>query len=104
MEVLKDALHPPSMDQEHQWCLIITTKMGRGRARIEFNPWFSKAEIPKELSLMNSYQFATQVNAQNATSGQPPAFDPAQLAKFQSGPTTDGRKPFSKNHGYRIMI
>jgi TonB-dependent starch-binding outer membrane protein SusC len=109
MEVLKDASATAIYgSRASNGVVIITTKIGReGPARIDFNPWFSKAEIPKKLSLMNAYQFGNQVNAQNATSGQPPAFDPTQLAALQAGPTTDWQnavqqKPWIQNYDLSV--
>jgi TonB-linked SusC/RagA family outer membrane protein len=109
MEVLKDASATAIYgSRASNGVVIITTKVGKeGKARIDFNPWFSKAEIPKTLSMMNAYQFANQVNAQNATSNQPPAFDATQLAALKTGPTTDWQnavrqKPWIQNYDLSV--
>src|SRR5450432_1318343 len=109
MEVLKDASATAIYgSRASNGVVIITTKTGKeGEARIDFNPWFSKAEIPKEMSLMNQYNFANQTNAQFALNGQPPAFDAADLAKFQQSPGTDWQhalqqKPWIQNYDLSV--
>src|SRR5258708_3531784 len=106
LEILKDASATAIYGSRgSNGVVIITTKSGKaGKARIEFDPWFSKAEIPKTLSLMNAYQFAIATNAYNAELGQSPSFSPAQLSAFQAKPVvTDWqkavtRKPWIQNY------
>lgn len=94
IEVLKDASATAIYGSRGSTgVVIITTKLGKeGKARIDINPWVKKEMVPKELSLMNAYQFATATNAQYATTGQPAAFSAAQLQSFQSNPGTNWQK------------
>jgi TonB-dependent starch-binding outer membrane protein SusC len=88
LEILKDASATAIYGSRgSNGVVIITTKTGKnGKARIDFNPWFSKAEIPKKLSLMNAYQFAVATNAYNTSLGQSQSFSPAQVSAFQANP------------------
>ncbi|HEY4334705.1 MAG TPA: TonB-dependent receptor [Puia sp.] len=106
LEILKDASATAIYGSRgSNGVVIITTKMGKiGKARIDFDPWFSKAEIPKKLSLMNAYQFAVATNAYNAVLGQSPSFSPGQVSAFQANPAgTDWQnavtqKPWIQNY------
>ena len=105
LEILKDASATAIYGSRgSNGVVIITTKTGKvGKARIDFDPWFSKAMLPKKLDLMNSYQFATAVNTQFTSVGQSAAFSPAQLTAFKSNPGTDWQdavtqKPWIQNY------
>ncbi len=106
LEILKDASATAIYGSRgSNGVVIITTKTGKiGKARIDFDPWFSKAEIPKKLSLMNAYQFAVATNAYNAELGQSPSFSAAQVSAFQANPAgTDWQnavtqKPWIQNY------
>ncbi|HVU55318.1 MAG TPA: TonB-dependent receptor [Puia sp.] len=106
LEILKDASATAIYGSRgSNGVVLITTKTGKeGKARINFNPWFSKAELPKKLKLMNAYQFATAVNAQNASLGSGAAFTPDQLADLKASPNvTDWQdavtqKPWIQNY------
>lgn len=105
LEILKDASATAIYGSRgSNGVVLITTKTGKeGKTRIDFNPWFSKASIPKKLHLMNAYDFARTVNAQFATTGQPPAFSDEQLQQFKTNGGTDWqdailRKPWIQNY------
>lgn len=106
LEILKDASATAIYGSRgSNGVVIITTKTGRpGKARIDFDPWFSKSAIPKKLSLMNAYQFAIATNAYNAELGQTASFSPAQVSAFQANPVvTDwqnavSQKPWTQNY------
>ena len=109
IEILKDASATAIYGSRgSNGVVIITTKSGKaGKTRIDFNPWFSKAEISKNLKLMNAYQFATALNAQNAATSTSPAFSDAQLAAFKQNPGTNWQdaieqKPWIQN--YQLSI
>jgi len=91
MEILKDASATAIYGSRgSNGVVIITTKTGKaGKARVDINPWFSKAQIPKKLNLMDAYDFASALNAQNAATGTSPAFSDAQLQSFKQNPGTD---------------
>jgi TonB-dependent SusC/RagA subfamily outer membrane receptor len=76
LEILKDASATAMYGSRGSNAVVlITTKSGKeGKARVDFNPWFSMAEIPKELKLMNAYDFANTTNAQFDIRGQAPGF------------------------------
>src|SRR5882762_692593 len=88
LEILKDASATAIYGSRgSNGVVIITTKTGKeGKARIDFNPWFSKAELPKKLKLMNAYEFGSAANAQYAVRGQAPAFTQPQLDALKSNP------------------
>ncbi len=94
MEILKDASAGAIYgSRASNGVVIITTKSGReGAARINVNAWFQKAEIAKDLDLMDAYDFANTVNIQNAAVGLPPGFTSAQLDGFKTNPGTDWQK------------
>lgn len=94
IEILKDASATAIYGSRgSNGVVIITTKTGKvGKLQVDFGTWFSKAMIPKELPLMNAYDFARAVNAQYATTGQPPGFTQAQLDAFKNNPGTDWQK------------
>ncbi len=109
IEILKDASATAIYGSRgSNGVVIITTKSGKsGKTRIDINPWFSKAEIPKKLHLMNAYQFATALNAQNAATGTSQAFTQEQLDAFKTNPGTDWQdaieeKPWIQN--YQINV
>jgi TonB-linked SusC/RagA family outer membrane protein len=106
LEILKDASATAIYGSRgSNGVVLITTKAGKeGKARVDFNPWFSKAQIPKKLHLMNAYQFAVATNAQNASLGSGPAFSQSQLDDFKANPNvTDWQdavtqKPWIQNY------
>ncbi len=94
LEILKDASAGAIYgSRASNGVVIITTKSGHeGAARINVNAWFQKAEIAKDLDLMDAYDFANTVNIQNAAVGLPPGFTSAQLDGFKTNPGTDWQK------------
>lgn len=94
LEILKDASATAIYGSRGaNGVVLITTKTGKiGKPVININTWVSKASVPKELDLMNAYDFARTVNAQFATTGNPPAFSDAALDNLKSNPGTDWQK------------
>lgn len=109
LEILKDASATAIYGSRgSNGVVIITTKTGEeGKTKVEFSTWFSKAEVPKELPLMNAYDFATALNAQYGTRGQPPGFDQGKLDAFKTNPGTDWQralqqKPWIQNYDLSV--
>ncbi|MES1249265.1 MAG: SusC/RagA family TonB-linked outer membrane protein, partial [Chitinophaga rupis] len=110
LEILKDASATAIYGSRgSNGVVLITTKKGKvGKSRIDFDPWFSKAMMPKKLDLMNAYEFATAANAQAVAAGnssQP--FSAAQLTSFKSNPGTDWQdavtqKPWIQNYALSV--
>ncbi|MDP9042278.1 MAG: SusC/RagA family TonB-linked outer membrane protein, partial [Bacteroidota bacterium] len=105
LEILKDASASAIYGSRgSNGVVLITTKTGHeGTAKINLDAWFQKAEVAKELALMNAYDFARTVNVQNAAVSLPPAFTQAQLDAFKTNPGTDWQKavqqkPFVQNY------
>jgi TonB-dependent starch-binding outer membrane protein SusC len=105
LEVLKDASASAIYGSRgSNGVVLITTKSGHeGSPHINLEAWFQKAEVPKELDLMNAYDFANTVNIQNSVTGIPPAFSQAQLDGFKTNKGTDWqrelqRKPLIQNY------
>ena len=105
IEILKDASSTAIYGSRgSNGVVLVTTKMGKeGKPRIDFNPWFSKAEIPRKLKLMNAYDFASMVNARDADLGNGLSFSQSQLDGFKNNPGTDWQdeirvKPWIKNY------
>lgn len=94
LEILKDASSTAIYGSRgSNGVVLITTKSGReGKAKVDFGTWFSKAEVPKELGLMNAYDFARTVNTQFTLSGNPPAFSDARLAELKASGGTNWQK------------
>jgi len=94
LEILKDASATAIYGSRGaNGVVLITTKTGKtGKPVVNISTWFSKASVPKELDLMNAYDFARTVNAQFATTGNPAAFTDADLANFKNNPGTDWQK------------
>lgn len=110
LEILKDAAATAIYGSRgSNGVVMVTTKSGKeGKARIDFNFWEQKAEVPKELSLMNAYQFAQAVNTQYETN--PPyavTFTPAQLDSIKAGPSTNWQKALQQKpwvNDYNLVI
>lgn len=105
MEILKDASATAIYGSRgSNGVVLITTKTGKvGKTRVDFSTWFSKASISKQLNLMNAYDFARTVNTQFQLSGNPPAFNDAQLQDLKARGGTDWQKelqqsPWIKNY------
>jgi TonB-linked SusC/RagA family outer membrane protein len=105
LEVLKDASASAIYGSRgSNGVVLITTKSGHeGLPRIGLDAWFQKAEVAKELDLMDAYDFANTVNIQNAVTGIPPAFTQAQLDGYKTNKGTDWQKalqvkPFIQNY------
>ena len=106
IEILKDASATAIYGSRgSNGVVLITTKAGKeGKATIGFSTWQQKAEIPKELKLMNAYQFATVVNLQNSMLGQGAAFSQTYLDSLQQHPagtdwqTALQQKPWIQNY------
>jgi TonB-dependent starch-binding outer membrane protein SusC len=94
MDVLKDASATAIYgSRASNGVVIITTRSGHeGTARINVSAWFQKAEVPKDLDLMDAYDFANTVNIQNLAVTLPPAFSQAQLDAFKTNPGTNWQK------------
>jgi len=110
LEILKDASATAIYGSRgSNGVVLITTKSGKaGKARVDFDPWFSKAMMPKNLDLMNAYEFATAANAQAVAAGnssQP--FSGTQLAAFKTNPGTNWQdavthKPWIQNYALSV--
>jgi TonB-linked SusC/RagA family outer membrane protein len=105
MEILKDAAATAIYGSRgSNGVVLITTKTGKkGKARLDVGSWFTKAQVPKNLDLMNAYEFAGAVNSQYAAAGQSPAFSQQQLDAFKSNPGTNWQealeqKPVIQNY------
>jgi len=107
LEILKDASATAIYGSRgSNGVVIITTKTGKtGETKINFGTWFSKASIPKQLNIMNAYQFATTVNTQYALTdpSSTDKFTNAQLENFRVNGGTNWQKelqvkPWIKNY------
>jgi len=94
VEVLKDAAATAIYGSRgSNGVILITTKTGQsGKTQINFSTWIQKAEIPKELDLMDAYDFARSVNAQNAAVGTAEPFTQAQLDAYKTNGGTDWQR------------
>lgn len=109
LEILKDASSTAIYGSRGaNGVVLITTKSGvPGKAVINFSTWFSKASVPKQLDLMDAYDFAVAANAQYATTGNPPAFSDADLQRFKTNKGTNWQKevqqkPWIKNYNLDV--
>jgi TonB-dependent starch-binding outer membrane protein SusC len=106
IEILKDASATAIYgSRASNGVVLITTKKGRtGKARINFSTWIQNNQMPKELKLMNAYQFAKTVNLQDSMNGSGAAFTKAYLDSLQANPAgTDWQrslqvKPWVQNY------
>lgn len=106
IQVLKDASATAIYgSRASNGVVLITTKKGhQGKARISFNTWFQNSQIPKELSLMNAYQFAKMVNLQDSMGGSGQSFNQTYLDSLQQHPGGSDwqrslqRKPWTQNY------
>ncbi|MHA4809665.1 SusC/RagA family TonB-linked outer membrane protein [Flavitalea flava] len=107
LEILKDASATAIYGSRgSNGVVLITTKSGKaGKAKVDLNPWFSKAEMPKKLNLMNPYEFGLGVNLQTeqAHRGQTPPFSDADLTTLKTTRGTDwqdavAQKPWIQNY------
>jgi TonB-linked SusC/RagA family outer membrane protein len=106
MEILKDASATAIYgSRASNGVVLITTKKGRtGKARINFSTWIQKDEIPKELKLLNAFQFAQTVNLQDSMNGSGASFTPEYIDSLQLHPAgTDWQravqqKPWVQNY------
>jgi TonB-linked SusC/RagA family outer membrane protein len=105
LEVLKDASATAIYGSRGaNGVVLITTKTGHeGAPKVNLDAWFQKAEVAKQLDLMNAYDFANTLNIQNAATSLPPAFTQDQLNGFKTNPGTDWQKalqqkPFVQNY------
>ncbi|MVM28558.1 SusC/RagA family TonB-linked outer membrane protein [Spirosoma sp. HMF4905] len=91
LEILKDASSTAIYGSRgSNGVVLITTKSGQeGKAKVNFSTWFSRASVPKKLSLMNAYDFARTVNTQFASTGNPPAFSDDRLQTLKANGGTD---------------
>lgn len=89
IEVLRDAAATGIYgSRASNGVVLITTKSGKaGKTRINFGTWVRHDQMPKELDLMNAYDFARSVNAQFIAQGSTAAFSEAELKAFQSNNT-----------------
>ncbi len=107
LEILKDAASTAIYgSRASNGVVLITTKSGQtGKPKIGFSAWTRNDRIPRELSLMDPYNFALAVNNQNVSTGGAAAFSDQQLADLKSGAVkgTDWqkalqRKPWVQNY------
>ncbi|HMH31702.1 MAG TPA: TonB-dependent receptor [Puia sp.] len=105
LEILKDASATAIYGSRGaNGVVLITTKTGHeGSPKINVDAWFQKAEVAKELDLMNAYDFANTVNIQNAATNLPAAFTQDQLNGFKTNGGTNWQKalqqkPFIQNY------
>jgi TonB-linked SusC/RagA family outer membrane protein len=91
LEILKDASATAIYGSRgSNGVVLITTKSGQeGKAKVNFSTWFSRASMPKKLSLMNAYDFARTVNTQFSSTGNPPAFSDDRLQTLRANGGTD---------------
>ena len=91
LEILKDASATAIYGSRgSNGVVLITTKSGQeGKTKVNFSTWFSRASMPKKLSLMNAYDFARTVNTQFASTGNAPAFSADRLQALQASGGTD---------------
>jgi len=110
MEILKDASATAIYgSMASNGVVLVTTKSGTsGNLKVDVNVWTSFASIPKYLSLMNAYDFAKTVNAQNIAVKQTPSFSADQLKAIQNaGPGTDWQKEVTQTptiQNYQITL
>jgi TonB-dependent starch-binding outer membrane protein SusC len=93
IEVLKDASSTAIYGSRgSNGVVMVTTKRGaEGKLRVDFNAWGSAASMPRYLSLMNAYDFATVKNEIS-----PNTFSSTQLADFKTNPGTDWQKAITR--------
>ncbi|SFB90288.1 TonB-dependent receptor [Spirosoma endophyticum] len=91
LEILKDASATAIYGSRgSNGVVLITTKSGQeGKAKVNFSTWFSRASMPKKLSLLNAYDFARTVNTQFASTGNAPAFSDDRLQALKASGGTD---------------
>ncbi|GAB4022826.1 TonB-dependent receptor [Spirosoma koreense] len=94
LEILKDASATAIYGSRgSNGVVLITTRSGQeGKAKVNFSTWFSKASIPKELPLMNAYDFARTVNTQFTSTGNPAAFSDDRLQALKASGGTDWQR------------
>jgi len=94
LEILKDASATAIYGSRgSNGVVLITTKSGQeGKAKVNFSTWFSRASVPRELSLMNAYDFARTVNTQFASTGNAPAFSDDRLQALKASGGTDWQR------------
>jgi TonB-dependent SusC/RagA subfamily outer membrane receptor len=93
MEILKDASSTAIYGSRgSNGVVMITTKRGsEGKLKVDFSAWGSAASMPRYLSLMNAFDFATVKNEI-----APGTFSAAQLTDFQTNPGTDWQKAVTR--------
>ena len=109
LEILKDASATAIYGSRgSNGVVLITTKSGKeGKTRVDVATWFSKASVPKQLDLMNAYDFARTVNTQFRLSGNPPAFSDEQLQELQSKGGTNWQKELQQKpwiQNYQVSV
>ncbi|KAA2243604.1 TonB-dependent receptor [Chitinophaga agrisoli] len=87
IEILKDASATAIYGSRgSNGVVLISTKGGKeGKTHVDFSTWFSKASVPKQLDIMNAYDFARTVNKQNLANGGSPAFNDQELEGLRTG-------------------
>lgn len=93
IEILKDASATAIYGSRgSNGVVMVTTKRGsEGKMKVDFSAWGSAASMPKYLSLMNAFDFATVKNEM-----KPGSFTDAQLTSFQTNPGTDWQKAITR--------
>jgi TonB-linked SusC/RagA family outer membrane protein len=110
LEILKDASATAIYGSRgSNGVVLITTKSGReGKTRIDVSTWFSKASMPKQLDLMNAYDFARTVNTQVRLSGSSAVpFSDAELQGLQTRGGTDWQKELQQEpwvQNYQVAV
>ena len=107
LEILKDASASAIYGSRgSNGVVLITTKTGHeGTPKVNVDAWFQKAEVAKELDLMNAYDFANTVNIPDSIiHPRASAFTP-RISLTDSKPIRErtGRRPCSRNRLSRIM-
>lgn len=105
IEILKDASSTAIYGSRGtNGVVLITTKSGvEGKAKINFNTWFSNASLPKKLDLMSGSEFAETINKYY----QSGAYSEEQIAELRRTGGTDwhdeiGRNPWTQNYDLNI--
>jgi TonB-linked SusC/RagA family outer membrane protein len=90
VEILKDASATAIYGaQGANGVIMITTKTGTGKPVISYDAYYGIDQISHKLSLMNAYDYANTINANQAaiSPGSTPYFDNTQLTSFKTQST-----------------
>ena len=108
VEILKDASATAIYGSRGtNGVILVTTKSGeQGKTKISFSSWFSKAEIPNHLDLMNAAEFAETINKSYSSPGNEP-FSASALDELRRTGGTNWhdeieRSPWIQNYDLNI--